>query len=115
MRVFSGNDQLDQFIIDNYNNKKKAVLLYFGAQWCGPCVQLKKKLDEPGTSTDMPNLVVAYIDVDDDKNSQLVKSYKIDSLPTQIFIKLDEKRVVEKSRVKGYDYPKLKLNYDDYF
>jgi thiol-disulfide isomerase/thioredoxin len=112
MKVFSGTDQLDEFIIENCNNK--AVLLYFGAEWCGPCKQLKKKLDEPETSNTMPKLVVAYIDIDDEENSSLVKSYKVKSLPTQIFIKLDNNKVVEKSRVEGYDIIQLKLKYDEY-
>ena len=114
MKEFSGTDQLDQFIIDNYTNEK-AVLLYFGAKWCGPCKLLKNKLDDPNTSNTMSKLAVAYIDVEDEKNSSLVNGYKIESLPTQIFIKLVKNKVVEKSRIEGYDFTKLELNYYEYF
>ena len=91
------------------------MLLYFGALWCGPCKQLKKRLDEPDTSKIMPKLVVGYLDVDDDNNESFVKKYKIDSLPTQIFIKLDKNKVIETTRIEGYDFTKLKLEYDTYF
>lgn len=114
MKVISGIDQLDEFIINNYENGF-AVLLYFGALWCGPCKQLKKRLDEPDTSKIMPKLVVGYLDVDDDNNESFVKKYKIDSLPTQIFIKLDKNKVIETTRIEGYDFTKLKLEYDTYF
>ncbi len=118
MKAISGMNELDEFILSNIENKK-VVLLYFGAQWCGPCKQLKKKLDEPDTVKSMPNLVVGYLDVDDDENASLVKRYKIDALPTQIFIKLEtkkdnSKKVVENSRIEGYDITKLKLDYDSY-
>ena len=108
-----GIDELDEFIIDNVE-KGNTVLLYFGATWCGPCKQLKKRLDEPETSKIMPKLVVAYLDVDDDENTSLVKRYKIESLPTQIFIKLDKNKVIETTRIEGYDFTKLKMEYDNY-
>ncbi len=113
MKAISGINELDEFILNNIENKK-SVLLYFGAQWCGPCKQLKKKLDEPDMVKSMPNLVVAYLDVDDDENSSLVKRYKIDALPTQIFIKVDNNKIIEVSRIEGYDLTRLKLNYDSY-
>jgi thiol-disulfide isomerase/thioredoxin len=114
MKTISGIEELDEFIIDNYNNDL-VVLLYFGAKWCGPCKQLKNRLDEQDTIKIMPKLVVGYLDVDDDENSSFVKKYKIDSLPTQIYIKLNENKVIEISRIEGYDFTKLKLNYDNYF
>jgi hypothetical protein len=40
--------------------------------------------------------------------------YKIKSLPTQIFVKLDNLRVKVVSKIEGYDYTKLLLEYDDY-
>ena len=112
MKTISGIDKLDEFILDNYNNA--VILLYFGAEWCGPCKQLKKRLDEPDTMQIMPNLVVGYLDVDDEENSSRIKKYKISSLPTQIYIKLNETKVVETHRIEGYDFMKLKLDYDDY-
>ena len=54
---------LDNFIIENYENNK-VILLYFGSSWCGPCKILKKKLAEEDSITQMPKLQVCYIDID---------------------------------------------------
>ncbi len=113
MQEIQGFKELDKFIIDNTNDKN-VLILYFGAPWCGPCKQLKARLAEPETQKIMPNLVVGHIDVDDEKNDKLVKSYNISSLPTQLFIKLDENNVVIVSSILGYDFTKLKLEYDRY-
>jgi protein disulfide-isomerase len=106
-----GVDNLDEFIIEQ-NEKKKVMMIYFGAEWCGPCKQLKKRLAEKETKTTMPDLVVAHLDVDEELNAKLVKRYKISSLPTQILIKLDGAKVVEITRIEGYDFTKLQLEYD---
>jgi thiol-disulfide isomerase/thioredoxin len=111
MKTISGIEELDKFILDNNNN---VILLYFGAEWCGPCKQLKNRLTEPDTIQIMPKLIVGYLDVDDEENASLVKRYKIKSLPTQIYIKLNENKVVETNRIEGYDFMKLKLDYDSY-
>jgi thiol-disulfide isomerase/thioredoxin len=108
-----GVDDLDDFIIEN-TEKDNVIMLYFGATWCGPCKQLKKKLSEPETFKIMPKLAVAHLDVDDEVNEKLVKRYKVSSLPTQILIKLDDTSVVEVSRIVGYDFTKLKMEYDNY-
>ena len=113
MKNILGIDDLDEFIIEN-SEKGNVVLLYFGAIWCGPCKQLKKKLHEPDTVKIMPRLVVGYLDVDDEANDKLVKKYKVSSLPTQIFIKLDGDVVKEVTRIEGYDFTKLKMEYDNY-
>lgn len=113
MKTISGIEELDEFILDNYSNNL-VILLYFGAEWCGPCKQLKNRLCDQDTVDIMPKLVVGYLDVDDEENSSLVKKYKINSLPTQIYIKLDENKIIETHRIEGYDFTKLKLDYDNY-
>jgi len=102
-------DELDNFIIENENN---AVLLYFGAVWCGPCKQLKKKLCDEETIQKMPLIKVCYIDTD--KNEDISETYKIKSLPTQIFVKLCKSKVKTISKLEGYDYTKLLLDYESY-
>jgi thiol-disulfide isomerase/thioredoxin len=110
MKEISGIDELDEFIISNTDNDM-CVLLYFGAKWCGPCNQLKQRLDHIDTTKSMPKLAVAYMDIDNDSNDKLVKRYKVNSLPTQIFIKLNNNKIVEQNRIEGYDYTKLQLEY----
>lgn len=106
-----GVENLDEFIIES-NEKNKVIMLYFGAEWCGPCKQLKKRLAEKETKSTMPNLVVGHLDVDEELNAKLVKRYKISSLPTQILIKLDDTKVVELARIEGYDFTKLQMEYN---
>jgi thiol-disulfide isomerase/thioredoxin len=109
MHEIESFEDLDNFII---NNNDKIILLYFGATWCGPCKTLKKKLAEEETITRMPLLQVCYIDTD--KNEDISSKYKIKSLPTQIFIKLSDDKVKIVSKIEGYDYTKLLLDYDQY-
>lgn len=106
-----GVDNLDNFIIEA-NEQNKVIMIYFGAEWCGPCKQLKKRLADKETKQIMPNLVVAHLDVDEELNAKLVKRYKISSLPTQVLINLDDNKIVEISRIEGYDFTRLKLEYD---
>lgn len=108
-----GLEDLDNFIIDE-TSKNNVIMLYFGAAWCGPCKQLKNRLAEKESQTMMPNLVVAHLDVDEELNAKIVKRYKVSSLPTQILIKLNNDRIVEVSRIEGYDFTKLKLDYDNF-
>lgn len=109
----AGVENLDEFIIEQ-TEKNKVIMLYFGAEWCGPCKQLKKRLAEKETKTLMSDLVVGHLDVDEELNTKLVKRYKVNSLPTQILIKLDGAKVVELVRIEGYDFTKLKLEYDKF-
>ncbi len=108
----SGEENLDNFIIESTNNDK-IIMLYFGAEWCGPCKQLKNKLCEEEIIKEIPNIAIAHLDVDDEENADFIKCYKVSSLPTQIFISLKNNKVQEKSRIIGYDYTKLKLEYDE--
>lgn len=106
-----GIETLDDFIIKE-TDKKNIIMLYFGATWCGPCKQLKKRLADKETIETMEKLVVAHLDVDEDANSKLVKRYKVTSLPTQVLINLVDNKIVEIARIEGYDFTKLQLEYD---
>jgi thiol-disulfide isomerase/thioredoxin len=111
MKVVSGVEELDNFILDNINNNR-VTLLYFGAMWCGPCKQLKDKLKDSETLRMMPRLEVGYLDVDDTNNEELKKRYKVQSLPTQIFIQVHNNMVKGVRRIDGYDFTKLKMEYE---
>ena len=111
MKNICGINELDEFIVESVKNNK-TILLYFGAKWCGPCKQLKDRLNNMETCSMMPQLVVSYLDVDDVDNEELCKRYKVNVLPTQIFVKLNKNTVKEIERIEGYDFTKLKMEYD---
>jgi thiol-disulfide isomerase/thioredoxin len=111
MKDICGIKELDQFIVESVSNDM-IMLLYFGATWCGPCKQLKDRLKNPETINMMPLLVVGHLDIDHTDNEELCKRYKINSLPTQIFVKLNNNKVTEISRIEGYDFTKFKMEYD---
>ena len=113
MKEIYGIEQLDDFILENIENST-VICIYFGAKWCGPCNQLKKKLGESDTIEIMPKLVVCYLDIENKLNDDLVNKYNIKSLPTIVFVKLDNTKVIPVSRIEGYDFTKLKLEYDNY-
>jgi thiol-disulfide isomerase/thioredoxin len=110
MNTICGRKEIDNFII-TANNDNKKIMLYFGAPWCGPCKHLKKELDIWPPIIQLNELCVGYIDIDDDHNSKIVNNYKISILPTQIFIKLVDNKIIEISRIEGYDFIKLEMEY----
>ena len=112
MIQINGVEELDEFILDNIDNS--VVVLYFGATWCQPCKLLKTRLEDDDTKNMMPKLAVCYLDVDNDANEKLCEQYNADGLPTQIFIKLENDRVVEVGRIEGYNFNSLKSEYDKY-
>jgi thioredoxin 1 len=62
-------------------------VIYFGAEWCGPCKSIKPQLQAA-------NLPIRYIDVD--KSPQMAGDYLVRSIPTVVLVENGEvsKRVV---------------------
>jgi thiol-disulfide isomerase/thioredoxin len=102
----SGQEEFNNFLL---NNKDNIILLYFGALWCGPCKKLKQKLNDPSEMTDFKNILVAYIDIDDEENQFLIDFYQITNIPVLIFTKLNENKLIILDKVIGYDWPGLKF------
>ena len=107
-----GKEQLEEFIWENVSNKKITVI-YFGAEWCGPCNMLKNKIKSDETISAMPNLVVAHVDVDEDKNGELCELFNVKALPTQIFVTLNGPKIVELKKVNGFNWGLFENAYKD--
>ena len=108
MNYILGIDQLDEFII---NNTDKILLLYFGAERCAPCNILKEKIINE-SNTEMPKVLVCYIDVDLEENDNITDIYNITMLPTQIFVKLKKDTIKIIDIINGYDWIKLIMTYN---
>jgi len=110
MIPISGIESLNDFIIENAN---KTVMIYFGADWCQPCSKLKTRLNDYETKKEMPNLIVGYVNIDDELNTEISETYNVQMLPTSIFIKLiEDVHVKVVDRVDGHDWTKTVMIYN---
>jgi len=105
-----GQEQLEEFIWEN-SIEKKIIVIYFGAEWCGPCQKLKEKILSLEAKEIMPDLVVAYLDMDQSDNEAISETYTVKSLPTQIFVSLKGTQIIEQKRIRGYDWTNFLLSY----
>ena len=110
MNEIVGIDQLNLYI---YLNKKKIIMLYFGAIWCNPCKKLKNKLNDPQELIEMQDLCTCYLDIDNENNKEIVEIYDVVILPTLFFINLNNDNEIEiLHKIVGYDWVGIKFTYD---
>lgn len=60
-------------------------ILKFEANWCMPCKALSKTLEDSIFS----DIEIEKIDIDEEKNLELINKYQIRSVPTLIYFKDD--------------------------
>ena len=101
-------DNLNQFIV---SRKHKIIALYFGASWCGPCQKLKEQFKNDVVMNQFKSLEVVYVNIDNDNLSDIVESYKIESLPTVFMTMLKEDQVVVLDKIIGYNWSKFVQSY----
>jgi len=63
----------------------KLVVIDFFATWCGPCVAIAPYFQELGEK--YKNVVYIKIDVDNSALEDASKTYKINCMPTFVFVK----------------------------
>lgn len=65
-------------------------VIYFGAEWCGPCKAIKPRLQEA-------NLPIRYVDVD--SSPQMAADYLVRTIPTVVLVELGQvtKRIIGES------------------
>lgn len=77
-------------------------MLYFTAEWCNPCKRTRPIVEE----LDREGIVsVTFVDADD--NPDLVKAYKVQSIPTFIIIE-------DKNEVKRMNGAKTKEQFEEF-
>ncbi|OII76673.1 thioredoxin family protein [Cryptosporidium andersoni] len=69
--------------LDNLVNKGKLTVVQYGAEWCGPCRNLKLLLNN--LSKEYPNINFAYVDIDE--LPALAESLGISSIPLVRIVK----------------------------
>lgn len=77
--VWLDNNNKNEFFIKS----EKLKIIYFTAEWCGPCKQLKPIMEE--ISSENNQIEIGRIDVD--QLPDLTEKFAIMSVPTLIFIK----------------------------
>jgi thiol:disulfide interchange protein len=81
----------------------KVVMVDFYADWCRPCKLLDKKTWPDDKVQDWLKAKTVAIKIDIDKETSLAEKYKIESIPTLVFIKSDGS---EAGRIGGFMQPK---------
>ena len=98
MKIIKSNEEFNSLI-----NSDSLVVIDFFATWCGPCKMLSPVLEN--VSNVLNN--VEFIKVDIDQFNELASQYKVQSVPTIVFVKngneinrhigyIDEDNLVEK-------------------
>lgn len=74
---------------------QRPMLIHFGADWCGPCRQMERNvLHTPRVTEQIRSNVVAVI-VNVDRQPKLAARFGVTSLPTDLFIEPDGKRLMQ--------------------
>lgn len=94
VKVISNMDQFKNSI-----EKNKLNIIDFWATWCGPCVRFAPEFEK--LSHQYPTINFFKVDVDQSK--ELSKFFKIECMPTFIFIKNNELF----DKVEGADLDKI--------
>ena len=80
----------------------KSVLIDFWADWCGPCKMLSPVVDE--VAEEKTDIKVAKLNVDDVSMQDIVRGFRVMSIPTLIVMKNGEETnrsvgVISKSEI----------------
>lgn len=78
-------DLLLKELITSIESKDKVAIIYFYADWCGPCKSFKKSFKSDLVKKALANAVLIKINVDEDVEEQAIYvNYGINVIPTFI-------------------------------
>ncbi len=85
-------------------DRGKPMLLYFTADWCPPCKQMKREVWPRADVAEAVNGQVVPVYVDTDKQRALAQRYGVESIPTMMFVAADGELLTNAApqRVVGY-------------
>jgi len=87
-------DKIFDFTIEqqwNYKGKLPAIIDFY-ADWCGPCKMVSPLVEE--LSTEYENQLIVY-KVDTSKEKDIAAAFGIQSIPTFLFIPLEEEPMIQ--------------------
>ena len=71
--------------IDEARQTDKSMMLFFSADWCPPCVEIKKRVfTDTGVIDASKSLVNIYIDVD--QKRQIMRAHRVRGIPAILFL-----------------------------
>jgi len=73
--------------VDTTEVAAKSQMLYFGAEWCGPCKQMKEIFKDKKVKNLLDKLDFKMYDIDVD--SEMKRQFQVSVVPTMIFIDKD--------------------------
>lgn len=81
-----------QSALNKAKEENKELVLFFTAEWCGNCIDMKEKtISTPKVQEALSKVVYLEIDVDHEK--ELVSKYKISSIPSYVRINSNEEEL----------------------
>ena len=80
--TFQSGGDLSRFSDVNSNT---LIMLYFTAEWCGPCQKIKPFIKQK--QEEYNTVCFSTIDVDDDDYQELCNDFSISAMPTFVFYK----------------------------
>ncbi|MBU8848788.1 MAG: thioredoxin family protein [Desulfobacterales bacterium] len=93
--------------MDLAKNQNKHIFLYFHADWCTYCKDLKKTTFKNKAVLDYLKDNFISVKVDTDKNNKLATQWNVKGLPTLWFLKPDNSKI---NSVPGYVNPEQFLH-----
>ena len=71
--------------LDQARQSDKSMMLFFTADWCPPCIELKKQVfTDAGVVDASKSLVNIYIDVD--QKRQIMRAHRVRGIPAVFFL-----------------------------
>ena len=91
--------------LEKAKQEGKMLFVDFYADWCGPCKKMAKEVFTQGMIGDYFNakFVSVKIDTENPANRQVVKQYKVTSMPTLVFVNAEGKLVAQSTGSLGSD------------
>ncbi len=83
---------------------KKPCIIDFYADWCGPCRKVAPVLSD--IATKYKDKIIVY-KIDTDKEQELAQAFGISSIPTLLFIPMNDSPQVVRGAIEKEDFEKI--------